>query len=171
MKRPLQRSFRLPQAEFQRLHRRARRAQKRNQMEVVGLLAVHRASPSVLRLKFLQNRAHAPCTWQLHRKDILLASQTCGARLTNCWIVFSHPVSSAVLGPRDRRNTPTRWTHLVYDVCALGPRLYLLRWQDGRRRVQELHLTVERSRRRGVARTDKVPVAITMTDGRDAKIL
>jgi hypothetical protein len=130
----------------------------RHQMEVVGLLAVHRASPSVLRLTFLPNRTHAPCTWQLHSKDILLARRrlaALGLRTVGLFC-FTRPVSSAVLGPRDRRNTPTRWTHLVYDVCALEPRLYLLRWQDERRKVQELHLTVERSRRRGVGRTDDV---------------
>src|SRR4029453_18053119 len=123
-------------------------------MEVVGLLAVPRASPRVLRLTCLQNRAHAPSTWQLHRKDILLARRRLAALgLRTVGLFHSHPVSSAVLGPRDRRNTPTRWTHLVYDMCALEPRLYLRRWQDGRRRVQELHLAEERSRRRGVALT------------------
>jgi proteasome lid subunit RPN8/RPN11 len=66
-------------------------------------------------------------------------------------LFHSHPITQATLGGRDRRNTPTGWAHLVYDVCGLQPRLYMIRRRKGRRRVEALTLSVERSRRIPIA--------------------
>lgn len=140
------RSFHLPHREFRRLYRRARKAQQANHFEVVGLLVINPAEPRVLRLVFLRNRAVRPCAWELRREDIRKCHRTLKASgFRTVGLFHSHPLSYARLGPGDRRNTPAGWRHLVYDVCALEPRLYMVRQRNGRRRVDELPLTVERS--------------------------
>ena len=140
--------FRLPYQDFPRLYRRARQGQKLGQFEVVGLLAVDPGKPRVLRLVFLQNRAVVPCKWTLLKRDIANSSQGLQANgLRTVGLFHSHPLSYAKLGPHDRRSTPVGWCHLVYDVCALEPRLYIVRRQNGRREIEEIPLTVERSSR------------------------
>jgi hypothetical protein len=60
-------------------------------------------------------------------------------------LFHSHPLPEAMLGSRGRRNTPTGWHHLVYDVCALEPRLFVVRRRAGRRYTEEVRLSVQRS--------------------------
>jgi proteasome lid subunit RPN8/RPN11 len=117
-----------------------------NQFEVVGLLAVDPAEPGALRLAFLRNRATVPCKWELRKTDITEGRRVLeGSGLRAVGLFHSHPVSPAKLGLRDRRGTPTGWKHLVYDVCALELRLYVVRRRRGRREVEEVPLTVDRS--------------------------
>ena len=47
---------------------------------------------------------------------------------------------------RDRRSTPTGWHHLVYDVCGVEARLFVVRRRNGRRQIEEVPLSVERSK-------------------------
>ena len=139
--------FHLPYREFRRLSRRARDAQRANQFEVVGLLAVSPSTPHILRLVFLRNRASEPCQWELRAEDIRKCRQTLKRNgFRSIGLFHSHPLTYGTLGPRDRRNTPSGWRHLVYDVCALDPRLYMVRRRNGRRSVVEIPLTVERSK-------------------------
>jgi proteasome lid subunit RPN8/RPN11 len=140
------RMFRLTHREFRRLSRRARTAKRANHLEVVGLLASSLEEPLLLRLFFLKNRASRPGRWELRKQDVVdgrRALRRSGLRAIG--LFHSHPLTAATLGPRDRRSTPTGWHHLVYDVCGLDARLYVLRRRNGRRRVEELPLLVERS--------------------------
>jgi proteasome lid subunit RPN8/RPN11 len=140
--------FHLPFNEFRRLHRRALRAQKRAHLEVVGLLAAAPGELRVLRLAFLVNHARASGQWEVRQEEIAKLRReliTRGLRVVG--LFHSHPITQATLEGRDRRNTPTGWAHLVYDVCGLEPRLYMIRRRKGRRRVEALTLSVERSRR------------------------
>ena len=152
--------FHLQYGEFRRLSRRARHAQRANQFEVVGLLAVSPSKPRILRLVFLRNHATEPCQWELRGEDIKKCRRTLRANgFRSIGLFHSHPLTYATLGPRDRRNTPSGWYHLVYDVCALDPRLYVVRRRNGRRRVDEIPLTVERSTSGTSARGDLPPAA------------
>ena len=115
---------------------------------MVGLLAHVRSQPEALRLVFLENRATSPGRWELEWDDVSISRQELQSRgLRAIGLFHSHPVSPAILGARDRRSTPTGWLHLVYDVCALDPRLYRIRQRGRRRELQELVLITERSRR------------------------
>jgi proteasome lid subunit RPN8/RPN11 len=152
------RSFHLPHREFRRLSRRARDAQRANHFEVVGLLALSPSKPHVLHLAFMRNRAVRPGRWELRKGDIAecrRALKGSGSRAIG--LFHSHPLTYARLGRGDRRNTPTGWYHLVYDVCALEARLFVVRRKNGRRQVEETPLTVERStpRYRGKAVTGR----------------
>jgi proteasome lid subunit RPN8/RPN11 len=139
--------FYLPFSEFRRLHRRARRAQQLGHLEVVGLLVTADGKPNVLTLAFLDNCAAGAGHWELRRDEVARVRRELRVRgLRVRGLFHSHPVSEAILGVRDRRNTPTGWAHLVYDVCGLEPKLYKIRRRKGRRRVEQLALTVGRSR-------------------------
>jgi proteasome lid subunit RPN8/RPN11 len=149
--------FHLPFREFRRLYQRALRAQQRAHLEVVGLLAAAPGEPRVLRLAFLVNCARASGRWELRQEEITKMRRELIRRgLRVVGLFHSHPISKARLGSRDRRNTPTGWAHLVYDVCGLEPRLYMIRPRNGRRRVEELTLSVERSPRRS-GRSQRYP--------------
>lgn len=140
--------FHLPFREFRRLHDRAHRAQKRGHLEVVGLLATTNRRPGVLTLVFLRNLARVPGSWKVGRDQITTVRRRLrrgGLRVRG--LFHSHPLTEATLGLRDRRNTPTGWVHLVYDVCGREPRLYGIRQRKGRRSVEQLALSVERSRK------------------------
>ena len=139
--------FHLPFLELRRLHRRALQAQKRDQLEVVGLLFSAAEKPNVLRLVFLENVAGEPGRWEVRRDHIARVRRELRRRgLRVLGLFHSHPVTEAILGVRDRQNTPTGWAHLVYDVCGLEPRLFIIRRRKGRRRVERLALSVGRSR-------------------------
>ena len=139
--------FHLPFNEFRRLHRRALRAQKQNQLEVVGLLVSADEKPNVLRLVFLENVASEPGRWEVRRDQIARVRRELRPRgLRVLGLFHSHPLTEAILGVRDRQNTPTGWTHMVYDVCGLEPRLFIIRRRNGRKRVEQLALSVGRSR-------------------------
>ena len=138
--------FHLPFIELRRLHRRALRAQKRKQREVVGLLVSAAEKPNVLRLVFLENVAGEPGRWEVRREQIArvrLELRERGHRIRG--LFHSHPLTEAILGTRDRQSTPTGWAHLVYDVCGSQPRLFIIRRRNGRRRVEQLALSVGRS--------------------------
>jgi proteasome lid subunit RPN8/RPN11 len=93
----------------------------------------------------MKNLAEEPCRWELLPSDIDVYRRDLRARGFRVIGLFhSHPLTQAKLGPRDRRNTPTGWTHLVYDVCGREPRLYAVRRRGGRRHLDALALTVER---------------------------
>ena len=115
---------------------------------MVGLLGVEPAKPRQLRLFFLKNRSDQPGRWELRNEDIVQSChelRKCGLRAIG--LFHSHPLSDARLGARDRRNTPMGWHHLVYDVCALAARLFVVRRRNGRRAIEELELSIERSPR------------------------
>jgi proteasome lid subunit RPN8/RPN11 len=138
--------FHLPFREFRRLHRRALRAQTLGQLEVVGLLATADEIPNVLTLVFLDNHAGESGRWVVRRDEIAMVRRELRGRgLRIRGLFHSHPLAEAILGVRDRQNTPTGWAHLVYDVCGLEPRLYMIRRRKGRRRVEQLPLSVGRS--------------------------
>lgn len=140
--------FHLPFIELRRLHRRALQAQKRDQLEVVGLLVRADEKPNVLRLVFLENVSADPGRWEVRRDQIArVRRELRGRRLRVLGLFHSHPLTEAIVGVRDRQNTPTGWAHLVYDVCGLEPRLFIIRRRKGRRRVERLALSVGRSRR------------------------
>jgi proteasome lid subunit RPN8/RPN11 len=149
VRRPEVRAFYLPFREFRRLARRARDAQRAKQFEVVGLLATKPSTTRVLHLVFLRNRATRPCQWKVRSEDVAAsrhALERDGFRAIG--LFHSHPITKATLGPRDRRSTPSGWYHLVFDVCALEPRLYVVRRFANRRlRTEEVLIIVERSNR------------------------
>jgi proteasome lid subunit RPN8/RPN11 len=110
---------------------------------VVGLLVTADGKPNVLTLVFLDNHAAASGRWEVRRDEIAsVRRELLGHGLRVRGLFHSHPVSEAILGVRDRRNTPTGWAHLVYDVCGLEPKLYRIRRRKGRRRVEQLALSV-----------------------------
>ena len=146
MKRPD--AFHLPFSEFRRLHRRALQAQKRGHLEVAGVLATSGDTPRILTLVFLENLASESGRWEVRRDQIARVRGELRERgLQFLGLFHSHPLSEAILGRRDLRNTPTGWAHLVYDVCGLEPRLYVVRRRNGRRRVERVTLSVGRSRK------------------------
>ena len=113
---------------------------------MVGLLVARRDKPDVLRLVFLENLSTESGRWDVRRDQIAgVRRELRRAGLRVRGLFHSHPLSEAILGVRDRRNTPTGWAHLVYDVCELEPRLYMIRRRNGRRHVEQLALLVGRS--------------------------
>lgn len=140
------RAFELEHREFRRLHRRAKRAQQADCVEVVGLLAIDERRPSSLRLVFLSNAATKPGSWAIVPTVLSGAMRVATQRgLVVVGLFHSHPLSTAVLGVRDRKSTPSGWLHMVHDVCALEPRLFRVRRRHGREEITELELQVARS--------------------------
>lgn len=134
----------LPHLEFRRLHGRAYRAQQRDHLEVCGALFC--VASRRITLRFLKNRSSEPGRYSLDLEDvrkIRKALRGSGARFLG--LFHSHPISEAVLGPRDLRNLPVRSVHMVYDVCGLSPRMWRIT-RVGRKKVpRELPLAVIRS--------------------------
>ena len=105
--------------ELRRLHGRAWCAQQAGHSEVVGLLATTRRRPRTLRFVFMRNSTDAPGCWKLPTDDMACERQRLRKRgWQTIGLFHSHPLTYAVLGPRDCRSTPTGWVHLVYDVSA-----------------------------------------------------
>jgi proteasome lid subunit RPN8/RPN11 len=140
------RTWVLPYREFRRLHDRAYRAQQRNQLEVVGVLLAR--SRRRLGLSFLRNHSDRPGHFEFEASEVASARREARSRRTRVVGFFhSHPVSPATLGPTDRRGAVLNSLQLVYDVCGLDARLWRVTRRAGRRRVSEVALNVERSRR------------------------
>jgi proteasome lid subunit RPN8/RPN11 len=140
------RAWVLPYREFRRLHGRAFRAQQRDQFEVIGVLLERPRRR--LGLSFLRNHSDRPGHFEFGVSEV--ASVRREARLRGTRVVgffHSHPVSPATLGPTDRREAVLNSLHLVYDVCGLDARLWRVTRRAGRRQVNEVALSVERSRR------------------------
>ncbi len=136
----------LPYREFKRLHQRAYRAQQRDHSEVVGVL-VSRARRR-LGLAFLENHSGRPGHFEVQGAAVTAERRRARARGARVVGLFhSHPVSAATLGPGDRRGARLNSLQLVYDVCALDARLWWVSRRAGRKRVSEVTLRVERSRR------------------------
>jgi proteasome lid subunit RPN8/RPN11 len=131
---------------------------------VVGLLATPCDLPRLLTLVFLENLAEEAGRWELRRDHIArVRRELRGRGLRVIGLFHSHPLTEAILGPRDRRNTPTGWLHLVYDVCGLEPKLYVIRRRKGRRRAEQLALSVARSKNSGLL--SKRRLTATAPDG------
>jgi proteasome lid subunit RPN8/RPN11 len=137
-------TFRLPYREWRRLSRRAYRAQKRDHSEVCGLFATDGSQRLVL--FFLANESarpgHFEVSWDAFRrtrKEI----RNAGHRYLG--LFHSHPISVAVPGAGDIRRAPVNSKHLIYDVCGLDARLWMIVRRGGRKRAVELPLLIERS--------------------------
>src|SRR6266487_5056758 len=99
------RAFSLSYNERLRLHRRAHRRQKLDQGEVCGLLVTNRVHQ--LTLIFLTNLAKAPGQFSISRDHVLSAQRQLrreGKRVVGFF--HSHPISPAVLSPRDVVESP-----------------------------------------------------------------
>lgn len=133
----------LPYAELRRLQSRALRAQRRDFSEVAGLLVS--GSRRRLKLWFLPNHSAHAGHFTIELDDVAAArrrARSRGARVVG--LFHSHPLSRAVLGPGDRRGAVLNWLRLVYDVCERDVRLWRVYRHNGRRRVREVGMQVER---------------------------
>jgi proteasome lid subunit RPN8/RPN11 len=102
---------------------------------------------------FLPNQSKNDGSFLLETADIREARRKIKATgLRQVGVFHSHPVGYAHLGPRDRKSTPQNWLHLVYDVCALEPKLWRVIRHGRRRAVIEVPLVVQRSSNDGRAR-------------------
>jgi len=140
------RSYVLSHREFRRLHGRAYRAQQRGHEEVCGILAVRSRSPRELLLHFVSNRSERAGSFRMRDREVRGVRRDISAGdLRPIGLFHSHPVGSARLGPRDKRATPLNRFHLVYDVCALEPRLWRMVRRRSWREALEVPLVVQRS--------------------------
>jgi hypothetical protein len=70
--------------------------------------------PNTLTLVFMDNLAVEPGRWEVRRDEIAIARrELLGRGLRVRGLFHSDPLAEAVLGVRDRRNTPTEWVTLT----------------------------------------------------------
>jgi proteasome lid subunit RPN8/RPN11 len=134
--------FIFPYNERQRLHRRAYRAQQKDQSEVCGVVV---ASPDCrLRLQFLPNHSARSWSFEISDSDFKEARKKAnenGERFIG--LFHSHIASEAVLGPRDLENARLTHLQLVYDICGREVRLWKVKKVDGQKVPVEVPLVSE----------------------------
>ncbi len=136
-------AFSLSYTERLRLHRRAYRRQKLDQGEVCGLLVTNHVRQ--LTLLFLENLAQAPGQFLISVEHILSAKRQLRREQKRVVGLFhSHPVSPAVLSPRDVAESPPNSLQLIYDVCGREVRLYRVWLVKGRRVVKDVPLLLHK---------------------------
>jgi len=117
------RTFVLPFREFRRLHGRAYRAQQRDHLEICGLL--YSDSENQLGLEFMENATSASCHYTLERECVRQVSRDLRNNGKHVLGTFhSHPLGDAIPSRGDLQCGFLHGVELIYDVCALEPRLW-----------------------------------------------
>jgi len=143
----VRRAYVLEEGELRRLQRRALAAQRRDQGEVCGILFVSPARR--ISLHFLANRSDVRGSFEIAKADLRAARlKSENPKVSFAGIFHSHPVGPAMLGPRDIRETPANWLHLVYDVCGTAPRLWVIRSRSQKKSAVPIELRIRRKRTR-----------------------
>jgi len=99
------------------LHRRALRAQRRDQSEVCGVLIAD--SKCRLVLHFLENRNASPGRFEISTSDLKAAQKTArsiGMKMVGTF--HSHPIGDAFPSRSDLHHAKPNSLMLIYDVCG-----------------------------------------------------
>ena len=136
-------SFLLPYREWRRLYRRAFNAQQLNHSEVCGFFSAD--SNGHISLEFLTNWSVRPGHFELSTKELTRAKRNVdvGARLIGTF--HSHPLSDAVPGAADIKNSSYDLASLICDVCGRCARLWRIERKGKRKIATELRLKIQRS--------------------------
>lgn len=137
-------AFHLPFRQWRRLFRRAYRAQQRDHSEVCGVFAMDGGGR--VSVVFLKNHSDQPGHFELEPREIFDARKRlrAGGRQP-VGLFHSHPISAAIPGPGDIKNSSINDVHLIVDVCGITARMWRVVRRGRRKIAVELPLTIERS--------------------------
>jgi len=136
-------SFLLPYREWRRLYRRAYNAQQLNHSEVCGFFSAD--SNGHISLEFLTNRSDRPGHFELSSEELTRARRNVDVSARLIGIFHSHPLSEAVPGPADIKNSSYKLASLICDVCGRCARLWRIERKGRRKVATELRLEIQRS--------------------------
>ena len=131
--------FRISTREFNRLHRRAYRAQQDEHREVCGVVLLDQQRQ--IRLRFVPNRLKTPYRHEMRRTDVASIAKRLDGRERILGTFHSHPLGEAKPSAADLRSGFFNGRELIYDVCAREVRLWRL--VKSRRRLFELAVRVD----------------------------
>ena len=131
--------FAITKNDYRRLQDRAYRAQKKNQMEVCGVLV---GRGKEISLQFVENHSNTSGSFVIDLADVKEIRSKLLGRKRVMGYFHSHIVSKPVPSIRDIKEAPIHSLMLIYDVCGREAALYRVTGTRARKSVSPRDLYI-----------------------------